>query len=100
MLIAAGNINQEYEVIGVVHAVVSRLPAKAGCGKPGALPVHEAYKAATKDLSDAAEASGANGLIHVSYDHRMSAASVASGCGSETRAVFEVYAWGTAIRLP
>ena len=97
MLIAAGNINQDYVVIGVVHATVSRTPKGGGCGSVGGLPIQEAYQAVTKSLADAATASGGDGLIHVHYDYRMASQSV--GCGNSTQAVLEVYGWGTAIKL-
>jgi hypothetical protein len=97
MLVAAGNINQPYDVIGVVHAVVTRTPKKAGCGTPGGLPIQEAYEAVTAALSESAQKSGATGLINVHYDYRLSSTSV--GCGGNTEAVFEVYGWGTAVKL-
>ena len=97
MLIAAGNINQQYEVIGMVHAVVSRTPKSAGCGGVGGLPVQEAYEAANRALAEAATASGGDGLIHVNYDHRLTSQTV--GCGNQAKSVFEVYGWGTVVRL-
>lgn len=98
MLVAAGNINDPYVVIGVVHAVAARTPKTGGCSGPSGLPIQDAYEEATRTLELAAERSGANGLIHVSYDHRISTSAV--GCGGNAQAVIEVYAWGTAIRLP
>lgn len=97
MLIAAGNINQPYEVIGMVHTIISRTPKSAGCGGSGGLPVQEAYEAANKALADAAAASGGNGVVHVHYDYRLTSQAV--GCGNQSKSVFEVYGWGTAVRL-
>lgn len=97
MLIAAGNINQPYQVIGVVHAVAARTPKTGGCSAPSGLPIQDAYEEATATLARAAEKSGGNGLIHVSYDHRISTSTV--GCGNNAQAVIEVYAWGTAVRV-
>jgi len=96
MLTATGNINQDYEVIGVVHATVSRTPTAAGCGAEGGLPVQEAYQAVTSGLETAATASGGDAVIHIGYDYRMSTATM--GCNS-TQPQFEVYGWGTAVRL-
>jgi hypothetical protein len=97
MLIAAGNINQEYNVIGMVHAVVSKPQTKAGCnGKGGGLPVQAAYQEVTQSLHAAALASGGDGVIHVGYDYRLSVTSI--GCNQESP-TFEVYGWGTAIKL-
>jgi hypothetical protein len=94
-LAATGNINTRYEVLGVVHATVSRTPKSAGCGRTGGLPIQEAYEAVTEALHDAAISSGGNGVTHIGYDYRMSSASL--GCNN-TQPVFEVYGWGTAIR--
>ena len=96
MIVACGNINQPYEVIGVVHAVATRAPKSGGCSGPGGLPVQETYRVATEALTEAARASGGTGLIHVGYDYRLTSQSV--GCNN-SQAVFEVYAWGTAVRL-
>ncbi|RED30377.1 hypothetical protein BJ123_117105 [Rhodopseudomonas thermotolerans] len=95
-LIATGNINYPYEVLGVVHATVSRTPTAGGCGNSGRLPIQEAYEEVTQALYDAALASGGDGVIHVGYDYRMSSANL--GCNN-TQPVFEVYGWGTAIRM-
>lgn len=96
MILAAGNINDPYEVIGVVHGVVKRTAKKGGCGEAQGLPIQEAYKAVTEALKEAALGSGADGVIHINYDYRMSTATL--GCNS-VEPVFEVYGWGTAIRL-
>ena len=49
MLAASGNINEDYEVLGMVHTVVVRTETSAGCnGQGGGLPVQEAYQEATK----------------------------------------------------
>lgn len=97
MLTAAGNINRAYETLGVVHAVVARPAKNPGCGgSGGGLPVQEAFEAVLKALENSAAKSGGDGLIHVSYDYRISSTNV--GCNTN-RAVFEVYGWGTAVRL-
>jgi uncharacterized protein YbjQ (UPF0145 family) len=95
MLVAAGNINQAYDVLGIVHVAVSRTLQGAGCGKAGGLPTQAAYEAASQALAQAAAASGGDGVIHVSFDYRMA---TAIGCASQ-KPVFEVYGWGTAIKL-
>jgi hypothetical protein len=96
MLTATGNINRSYEVIGVVHAVVTRPQTKNGCGQAAGLPIQEAYEAVTTALREAASRSGGDGLIHIGYDYRVSVSRL--GC-NDTRPVFEVYGWGTAIKL-
>lgn len=97
MLAASGNINREYEVLGIVHTVVVRAQTSAGCsGKGGGLPVQEAYQEATKALYASAIASGGDGVIHVSFDYRQSSTNI--GCNNN-KPLFEVYGWGTAIKL-
>lgn len=94
-LAATGNINTPYEVLGVVHAVVTRTPKTTGCGGVGGLPIQEAYEAVTDALHAAALRSGGDGVIHVGYDYRLSSTNL--GCNN-VQPVFEVYGWGTAIR--
>jgi hypothetical protein len=96
MLAATGNINQPYQVIGLVHATASRTAKAAGCSGAGGFPIKEAYQAVSTALEEAAAASGADGVIHIGYDYRMSTATM--GCGGN-EPVFEVYGWGTAIKL-
>lgn len=96
MLVATGNINQPYEVLGVVHAVATRTPKQGGCGGTTGIPVQEAYEAVTDALSLAAKASGGDAVISVGYDHRMSSANL--GCNN-VQPCFEVYGWGTAVKL-
>lgn len=62
MLTATGNINKNYEVLGLVHAVVTRSQTKNGCGQDGGLPIQEAYEAVTASLAEAALRSGADGV--------------------------------------
>jgi hypothetical protein len=88
---AAGNVNHPYRSLGIVIAIVSR--QESGCG--GGLPVGQALLDATDDLKRQAAERSANGLIHISYMHRVS---TSPGCGG-ARSNFEVYAWGTAVRL-
>lgn len=97
MLTATGNINQPYEVLGVVHATIARQAKKTGCGGAGGLPVQEAYEAATQALVDATAASGGDGVIHIGYDYRLASSQV--GCGGTSEPLFEVYSWGTAVKL-
>ena len=97
MLAASGNINHDYDVLGMVHTVVVRAQKKSGCsGKGGGLPVQEAYQDATKALHESAVASGGDGVIHVTFDYRQSSTNI--GCNNTTP-TFEVYGWGTAIKL-
>jgi uncharacterized protein YbjQ (UPF0145 family) len=96
MLTATGNINQNYAAIGVVHASVARTPMKGGCGQSKGIPVDEAYREATAALVEAAKLSGGDAVIHIGYDHRMATRQM--GCNN-VEPLFEVYAWGTAVKL-
>lgn len=97
MLTAAGNINQPYTVIGVVHATVSKVPKRSAFGASGGLPIEEAYQAVTASLKQAALNSGGDAVIHIGYDYRMATRQV--GCNGNSEPVFEVYGWGTAVKL-
>ena len=97
MLIASGNTNRDYEVLGMVHSVVVRPQVAAGCsGKGGGLPVQEAYRDVGQALFQSAISSGGDGVIHVGFDYRISSTSM--GCNNQ-KPTFEVYGWGTAIKL-
>lgn len=99
MLTAAGNINEPYEVVGVVHAMASRSPQSEGFGKPKVMPVMATYQDALSRLTEAAARSGANGVIHVAYEQRLAVGSRPGCTGDKTEQVLEVYAWGTAVIL-
>ena len=96
MLTSAGNINQEYEVIGLVQATVTRAEDE-GCSGSKGLPIDQAYNEAFNNLVENAKGSGADGLIHINFDHRVSSSQV--GCGQNTKQNIEIYSWGTAIML-
>jgi len=94
MITATGNINQNYEVIGVLTISVIK-PQKTGCSGDG-LPVDAAYEEAVSGLVSLANKRGANGVIHIGFEHRVSTSAV--GCGGSS-ANFELYAWGTAVQV-
>lgn len=93
MLTATGNINQSYEVLGVMTISVIK-PEKTGCSG-GGLPVDAAYQEAVAGLVAMANKRGANGVIHIGFEHRVSST---VGCGN-SNSNFELYAWGTAVAL-
>ncbi|MGE6698101.1 heavy metal-binding domain-containing protein [Hyphomonas sp. NPDC076900] len=95
MLMAAGDIHDRYEVIGLVFGVASRTPESKGCSAP-VLGLGQTYEDAAAQLRTTAQARGADAVIHVGFEHRYSTAN--TGCGGPTVA-FEVYAWGTAVKL-
>jgi hypothetical protein len=93
MLTAAGNINRPYRVIGVITVSIVK-PEKSGCSGSG-LPVDAAYSDAVNELQALAERKGADGVIHIGFEHRVS---TSAACGA-SNANFELYAWGTAVSL-
>lgn len=95
MLMAAGDIQDRYQVIGLVFAVASRTPEQKGCSVP-VLGLGQTYQDASTALESAAAARGADAVIHIGFEHRYATAT--TGCGGPTTA-FEVYSWGTAVKL-
>lgn len=95
MLTASGNINQPYEVIGVITVSVVK-PENAGCNKAG-LPVDAAYQEAIEAIKRSAASKGASAVIHIGFEHRVSSSS--TGCNQAATSNFELYCWGTAVRL-
>ena len=93
MITATGNINSAYEIAGVITVSVIK-PEKSGCSG-GGLPVDAAYQEAVAGLVAIAKKQGANGVIHIGFEHRVS---TSAGCGA-TNANFELYAWGTAVHV-
>lgn len=90
VLVSSGPICADYEVLGMVIGFVSQTE---GCS--GGIPVENVYRSALQRLIESAQAVGANGLMHVNFQNR-----VANGIGCESnKKVFEVFAWGTAIRF-
>jgi outer membrane biosynthesis protein TonB len=90
VVVSSGAICEDYDVIGLVVGFASK---SEGCG--GSIPVEKVYQSALQRLIESAKAMQANGLIFVDFQNRVASQ---AGCGSPTQ-VFEVFAWGTAIRF-
>jgi uncharacterized Zn finger protein (UPF0148 family) len=90
VIVSSGPICAEYNVLGLVVGFASKAE---GC--TGVISVDNVYRTALERLIEGARARDANGLIHVNFQNRVAAQ---MGCGV-TRQVFEVFAWGTAIRF-
>lgn len=90
MLVSSGAICERYQTIGLVVGFASK---SEGCG--GKVAVEDTYKAALKRLIESAVATKANGLIYVSFQNRVASS---AGCGGAQQ-VFEVFAWGTAVKI-
>jgi uncharacterized protein YbjQ (UPF0145 family) len=90
MLVSSGAICERYQTIGLVVGFASKTE---GCG--GKIAIEDTYKAALKRLIESATASKANALLFVSFQNRVAST---AGCGGAQQ-VFEVFAWGTAVRV-
>lgn len=88
--VSSGGISQPYQVLGIVIGFASTTDS---CGS--GVRVESTYQAALDRLVDSAVGKGANGLLFVSFQNRTA---VAQGCAGPSQA-FEVFAWGTAVRL-
>jgi hypothetical protein len=73
--------------------VVGFASQSEGCS--GSIQIEKTYRAALQRLIDSAAAMHANGLIYVNFQNRVASQ---AGCNN-TKQVFEVFAWGTAVRL-
>ncbi len=90
MLVSSGDIRQSYEVLGLVTAYASNEQSFAG-----SISGEEAYKRAIERLRDAAAREGADALIYVNLHGNMGIKRALVG---EVQ-MYEVFAWGTAVRL-
>ena len=87
---SSGQICAEYDTLGLVVGFASKAE---GCFS--SIPVESVYNMALQRLIEGAKAKNANGLIFVNFQNRFASQ---SGCGTVSQ-VFEVFAWGTAIRF-
>ena len=90
MVISSGRICEVYETIGLVVGFASKAE---GCS--GQIDIEPTYRAALQRLVESAKAMKATGLIYVNFQNRVASR---AGCG-HSKQVFEVFAWGTAIRF-
>lgn len=90
IIVSSGAICADYTVLGMVIGFASK---SEGCG--GDIPVESVYTAALQRLTESARARYANGLIYVNFQNRVAST---AGCGN-AKQVFEVFAWGTAVRF-
>ena len=91
MLLAVGNIQNKYEVVGVVFGYSLR----AGEGCSNSISLVSVFKDSVTRLEESAADLGADGVIHINFQQRDT---IAKGCGGGKPAS-EVYAWGTAIKF-
>ena len=90
MIVSSGRICEMYETVGLLVGFASK---SEGCG--GKIDVEAVYKAALARLMESAKAVKATGLIYVNFQNRVANS---ASCGG-TKQVFEVFAWGTAVRF-
>ncbi len=91
MLLAAGDVQHRYEVMGVVFGYALR----SGEGCNNSISLIAVFQEATAALENSAKGKGAEGVIHINFQQRDT---IAKGCGGGKPAS-EVYAWGTAIKF-
>lgn len=90
MIISSGAVCEQYQVLGLVVGFAS---VSEGCS--GGIKVEDTYQMALKRLTESATAKGADGVIFVNFQNRVA---VNAGCTGTAQA-FEVFAWGTAVKL-
>jgi hypothetical protein len=91
MVVVSSGISVPYGVINMVYGFASK---NEGCS--GGIDSTAVYASAVKRLEESAVAMGADAVIHVSFQNRMA---VGSGCTGRSEQVFEVFAWGTAVKV-
>lgn len=90
MIYSSGDIKDEYQVVDLVFAMGNSTEGfMSGCN-----PI-EAYQRVTQRLGEVASSVGGDAVINIRFDFRVAAA---PGVFSPNQA-FEVYAYGTAVRL-
>ncbi len=89
MVISSGDANRPFKVLGLVTGFASR---SEGCGV--GVQIEQTYDLAMARLKDSASELGASGLLFVNFQNRVASK---QACGGPQQ-VFEVFAWGTAVR--
>jgi uncharacterized protein YbjQ (UPF0145 family) len=89
-VISSGAICEKYQTLGLVVGFAS---TTQGC--QGKMNIEGTYKRALQRLVESAKSQGANGVIFVNFQNRVAWAPACMGSNQ----VFEVFSWGTAIRL-
>jgi uncharacterized protein YbjQ (UPF0145 family) len=90
MIASTGGISDPFDIVQVVIGFASQ---EEGCG--GTIKTSAVYAEAYKRLLESASALKAEGVIFISFQNRFA---VSQACGS-SKQVFEVFSWGTAIRI-
>jgi hypothetical protein len=89
LILSTGDIRQNYTIIDPVFAYGSSNDGFLKTANP-----LEAYSKVADLLKDRAAKMGADGIIHATFDYRVAAK---TGCGGGK--AFEVFAYGTAVKL-
>lgn len=87
--LTTGDIRSDYDVIGPVFAYGSSDQGILKTANP-----LEAYGKVSELLKQAGATAGGDGIVHAHFDYRVA---VKSGCGGGQS--FEVFAYGTAVKL-
>lgn len=92
MLLTSGPIDEKTETLGLVFAMGASVAE--GCSDQ--INAIAAYQNANNELKKLAKEMNADAIVCINYQNRNA---VSNSCGSRGKQVFEVYAWGTAVRF-
>jgi uncharacterized protein YbjQ (UPF0145 family) len=90
VMLSTGDLKDPYDIVDVVFAYGS-----SGEGFLKTANPLEAYAKVAEQLRNRAAKAGANGIVHAAFDYRTAAG---TGCSSGKQ-VFEVFAYGTAVKI-
>ena len=111
-IVSSGDLDVKYDIIGVVFSAVDNRDVGSqevqgcmGCGSTTqsvriTVSREDTYQRAANKLLEAATFKGGDAVIFANFDYRISVETLGIGKASTSSQVFEVYAYGTAIRLP
>jgi len=104
-MVSTGDINNKYQIIGVVGSTINNQEDSTaaggcgGCGGPVATTVtistEETYEKAAEKLLELAKAKGGDAIIYATFDYRIAI----SGTGNFTKQVKELFCYGTAVKI-
>jgi uncharacterized protein YbjQ (UPF0145 family) len=90
MLISSGDAGRPFRAINLVVGFASKME---GC--QGHIDIEDVYEQALKRLEEGAKELDANAILFVNFQNRVA---TGQGCTGPPKQVFEVFAWGTAVR--
>lgn len=96
VLVSTGDVPARYQIVDLVYAY-----GNSSAGFFQSVNPADAYKIATKMLAAQAKSKGCNGVINIRLDYRVALAQpgIAAMVANVSFQCFEVFGYGTAIRL-